>query len=57
VKRSALLKELKKRGCIFVQHEKKHDKYSNPKTGVSERVPRHKDINELLAKAIIRNLS
>jgi hypothetical protein len=57
VKRNALLKELKKLGCVFVQHEKKHDKYMNPQTGVAERVPRHNDINELLAKSIIRNLS
>jgi predicted RNA binding protein YcfA (HicA-like mRNA interferase family) len=57
MKRNTLLKALKNLGCVFVQHGKKHDQYMNPQTGKIDQVPRHKDINELLAKQIIKNLS
>jgi len=56
MKRTALLKRLKTYGCVFVKHGKKHDVYKNPRTGIEERVPRHSDINENLAKHIIANL-
>jgi hypothetical protein len=51
------LKELKKRGCVFAGHGKKHDRYRNPMTGAIEQVPRHTDIEENLARAIIKSLS
>jgi hypothetical protein len=57
MKRGALLKRLKAQGCIFVKHGKKHDVYKNPRTGAEERVPRHNDINEILADIIIKKLS
>ena len=34
----------------------RHDIYHNPKTGKSEPVPRHREINELLAKKILKSL-
>jgi len=57
MKRGALLKILKRQGCIFVKHGKKHDQYMQPKTGKIDQVPRHPDISEDTAKSIIRNLS
>jgi hypothetical protein len=57
MKRGALLKRLKAQGCVFVKHGKKHDVYKNPRTGVEERVPRHNDVNEILADLIIKHLS
>jgi hypothetical protein len=57
MKRGELLKRLKAQGCIYVKHGKKHDVYKNPRTGVEDRVPRHTDINEILAGVIIKNLS
>jgi predicted RNA binding protein YcfA (HicA-like mRNA interferase family) len=57
MKKGALLKVLYAHGCVFVGHGKKHDVYKNPRTGKTERVPRHPDINENLAKQIIKNLS
>jgi len=57
MKRNLLLKELRKRGAIFVRHGGKHDIYVNPKTGVIEQIPRHSDIEENLARNIIKNLS
>ena len=57
MKKGELLKWIKAQGCIFVKHGKKHDVYKNPRTGVEECVPRHNDINEILAGVIIKNLS
>jgi hypothetical protein len=31
--------------------------YHNPKTGMTQPIPRHREINEFLAKKIIRDLS
>jgi predicted RNA binding protein YcfA (HicA-like mRNA interferase family) len=57
MKKGVLLKILKNAGCIFVKHGKKHDKYLQPKTGKTDQVPRHPDIDEDLARSIIKNLS
>jgi len=57
MKRNLLLKEIRKRGAVFIRHGKKHDIYENPKTGVVEQVPRHPDIEENLARNIIKRLS
>jgi predicted RNA binding protein YcfA (HicA-like mRNA interferase family) len=57
MKREALLKVLKKQGCIFLKHGGSHDHWQNPNTGAIECIPRHKDIHEFLAKAIIKKLS
>lgn len=57
MKRRDLIKKLEKIGCVFVRHGGKHDWYSNPKTKQSQPIPRHKEINENLAKSIIKKLS
>jgi predicted RNA binding protein YcfA (HicA-like mRNA interferase family) len=57
MKRNLLLKEIRKRGAVFVRHGKKHDIYVNPKTGTIEQVPRHPDIDEILARNIIKHFS
>jgi predicted RNA binding protein YcfA (HicA-like mRNA interferase family) len=54
VKRQKLLKEIMKRGAVFVRHGAKHDIYENPRTNASTQVPRHADINELVAASILR---
>jgi len=43
-------------GCVLVRRGGKHDWYTNPKTGVSQPVPRHREINDHLAKHIIKML-
>ena len=55
MKRNLLLKEIRKRGAIFVRHGRKHDIYKNPKTGALEQIPRHPDIDEDLARNIIKH--
>jgi hypothetical protein len=57
MKQGELIKRLHAQGCVFVEHGKKHDVYKNPRTEVEERVPRHNDIHEYLARAIIQRLS
>jgi len=57
MKRGALLKILKRQGCVFVKHGSKHDQYMQPKTGKIDQIPRHSDISEETAKSIIKNLS
>jgi hypothetical protein len=42
---------------VLVRHGGKHDWYRNPATGVSQPIPRHREIGEALARRIIRILS
>nr|VFJ44014.1 MAG: HicA toxin of toxin-antitoxin [Candidatus Kentron sp. DK]VFJ53478.1 MAG: HicA toxin of toxin-antitoxin [Candidatus Kentron sp. DK] len=57
MKRRDLISRLEERGCILIRHGGRHDWYQNPKTKVSQPVPRHREIKEYLAKHIIRELS
>jgi len=56
VKRKDLLRQLEDMGCIFIRHGGKHDWYQNPRTKVAQPVPRHNEINDNLAKQIIKML-
>jgi len=57
MKRVDLIKAIEGIGCELVRHGGKHDWYRNPATGVSQAVPRHREIQERLARRIIRVLS
>lgn len=57
MKRRYLIKQLEEMGCVFIRHGGKHDWYQNPKTKVSQPVPRHREIKKQLAKRIIKMLS
>jgi hypothetical protein len=57
MKRRDLVAKLDEGGCVLLRHGAKHDIYHNPKTGKSEPVPRHREINELLAKKILKSLT
>ena len=41
MKTSELLESLRDAGCVLARNGKRHDKWTNPKTGASEWVPRH----------------
>lgn len=56
MKRKELLKKLAASGCELVKHGAKHDLYKNPKTGVRQPIPRHSEIDEQLAKHILKEL-
>ena len=52
MKRRDLVKLLESNGWYYVRDGGRHDIYSNGTK--SEPIPRHREINELLAKSIIR---
>lgn len=52
MKRSDLVKKLENGGFVFERHGGNHDIYS--KGNVKETIPRHNEINERLAKAILK---
>jgi predicted RNA binding protein YcfA (HicA-like mRNA interferase family) len=56
MKRRDLIKELENIGCVFIRHGGKHDWYQNLKTKVSQPVPRHRKINDNLARHIKKML-
>jgi predicted RNA binding protein YcfA (HicA-like mRNA interferase family) len=56
MKRRDLLKELENMGCVLIRHGGKHDWYQNTKTKVSQPVPRHRNINDNLARHIMKML-
>jgi len=56
VKRGDLIRKLEEMGCIFMRHGGRHDWYQNPKTKISQPVPRHTEIEDSLAKHIIKML-
>ncbi len=57
MKHRDLIKAIEAKGCVFIRHGGKHDWYQNPVSRVSQPVPRHREINENLARHIIRKLS
>jgi predicted RNA binding protein YcfA (HicA-like mRNA interferase family) len=57
MKRTDLIRKLENLGCSLVRHGGKHDWYRNPKTGMSQPVPRHKEVNEIFAKHILKKLT
>ena len=57
MKRRDLVAKLEEAGCALLRHGGKHDVYHNPSTGRSEPVPRHRDVNEVLAKKILKSLT
>lgn len=56
MKRRDLVKALENMGCIFVRSGGRHDWYTNPASKQSQPVPRHAEINDMLAKSIIKKL-
>lgn len=57
MKRQDLVRQLEQRGCVLVRHGGRHDWYRNPRTGVAQPVPRHREVNEKLARHILKKVS
>jgi predicted RNA binding protein YcfA (HicA-like mRNA interferase family) len=57
MKRRDLIAKLESMGCVLPRNGGRHDWYHNPHTKESQPVPRHREINEHLARHIIRKLS
>jgi hypothetical protein len=56
MKRSALLRHLRKHGCFLKREGKEHSLWCGPATGRLEAVPRHVEISDRLAHKICRSL-
>jgi predicted RNA binding protein YcfA (HicA-like mRNA interferase family) len=57
MKRRDLERKLRIAGCYLKREGGAHSLWINPKNGVVEAVPRHKEIKEPLARKILKNLS
>ena len=56
MKRRDLERKLRIVGCYLKREGGSHFLWLNPKNGVVEAIPRHKEIKEPLAKKILKNL-
>jgi predicted RNA binding protein YcfA (HicA-like mRNA interferase family) len=56
MKRNDLIRQLEKQGCVLLRHGGRHDWYQNPRTGACQPIPRHREIQEYLARHIQRKL-
>ncbi len=56
MKRRDLEQKLRIVGCYLKREGGSHSLWVNPKNGVVEAIPRHKEIKEPLAKKILKNL-
>jgi mRNA interferase HicA len=57
MKRRDLIRKIEEGGAVFIRHGGKHDWYQNPQTKRSQPVARHTEINEMLAKSILKKLA
>ena len=56
MKRSDLLRHLKAHGCELLREGGNHSVYVNRPVGKATAIPRHREINEFLARKICRDL-
>ena len=57
MKRTDLIRAIEAIPAELIRHGAKHDWYRNPLTGISQAVPRHREIKEYVARSILRMLS
>jgi hypothetical protein len=57
MKRTALLKHLRRHGCCLKREGRSHSLWTNPGTGEVETVPRHVEVPDILSRKICRGLS
>jgi len=57
MKRTGLLRHLRRHGCVLKREGRAHSLWINPQTGETVAVPRHVEIPDLLARKIWRGLS
>jgi predicted RNA binding protein YcfA (HicA-like mRNA interferase family) len=56
MKRHALIRHLESHGCYLLREGGNHSIYVNPANDQTSAVPRHRDINDFLARKICRDL-
>jgi len=57
MKRVDLIRRILDEGCVLARARGGHDIYRSVITGATQPVPRHREVNERTARAIIRALS
>jgi mRNA interferase HicA len=57
MKRTSLLRHLRRHGCYLKREERAHSLWCNSQTGKVEAIPRHTEISNQLARKRCRNLS
>jgi mRNA interferase HicA len=57
MKKTELEKRLRMAGCYLKREGASHSLWINPKTGILEAIPRHKEIKEPLAMKILKSLN
>lgn len=56
MKRQDLIRHVESRGCLLLREGAKHSVYYNPANNQTSAIPRHREINEFLARKICRDL-
>ena len=56
MKRKELIRHLVKHKCRLLREGAKHSVYYNPENNKTSTIPRHKEINDFLARKICRDL-
>jgi mRNA interferase HicA len=56
MKRVDLIRHIESQGCVFMREGGRHTVYVNPTARKVSTVPRHREINEFMAKKICREL-
>ncbi|HET9177774.1 MAG TPA: type II toxin-antitoxin system HicA family toxin [Terriglobia bacterium] len=57
MKRRDLVRHLTGQGCKLLREGAKHSVYVNPKNNFTSTVPRHREVDDFLARKICRDLS
>ena len=57
MKRKDLIKNLISNGCVLLRNGRNHDLYINSKTGKRQPIPRHREIDDQLARHILKELA
>jgi mRNA interferase HicA len=56
MKRTALIKHLRRNGCILIREGGNHSWWLNPNKNLRSAIPRHSEIKDLLARKICIDL-
>jgi len=56
MKRVDLIKHLRKHSCTLLREGAKHSLFKNPESNRTSTVPRHREINDFLARKICGDL-
>jgi mRNA interferase HicA len=56
MKRRDLIRHLESQGCLLLRDKGKHSVYINPANNQVTTVPRHREVNDFLARKVCRDL-